>query len=162
MGMGTRYNRAVNRFSATGLGSWLVKHVAARLDPLIFRATGGRFTITGPPTLPMLTLTTIGRQSGRPRSVQLAYVAGEGGYLVVASAMGQQRHPGWRYNLEAAGQASVVLRGRTEHVTAEVLTDDEKSEWWDQIVAEIPQMHTYTERTDRNIRVFRLTPIAEM
>jgi len=65
-------------------------------------------------------------------------------------------------SLEAAGQASVVLRGRTEHVTAEVLTDDEKSEWWDQIVAEIPQMHTYTERTDRNIRVFRLTPIAEM
>jgi hypothetical protein len=31
---------------------------------------------------------------------------------------------------------------------------------WDQIATTIPQMHTYVQRTDRNIRVFRLTQVA--
>ena len=46
--------------------TWWVRHVASRLDPLIFRATNGRFTSMGPPVMPMLTMTTIGRRSGKP------------------------------------------------------------------------------------------------
>lgn len=106
----------VNRFSATRPGSWLVKHFAAHVDPVVFRWTNGRFTSTGVPTLPMLTLTVPGRKSGEPRSVQL-------------------------------------------EVTATVLFDDEKAAVWDEIAATIPQMHTYVQRTDRNIRVFRPTPV---
>ena len=48
------YARLVNRFSATPVGTWLVKHVASRLDPVIFRASGGRLTSTIVPTLPMM------------------------------------------------------------------------------------------------------------
>jgi deazaflavin-dependent oxidoreductase (nitroreductase family) len=154
------YARLVNRFSATRAGSWLVRNVAAKLDPVIFRASNGRFTSTGKPTLPMLALTVPGRRSGEPRTVQLAYVADGDHLLVVASAMGQQRHPAWRYNLEAAGGGTVQLPGRTVEVTASVLDDAEKARRWDDIVAVIPQMATYVERTDRNIRVFRLTPVA--
>lgn len=61
------YARLVNRFSVTRLGSWMVKQVAARIDPVIFRISDGRFTSTGKPTLPMLALTTVGRRSGQPR-----------------------------------------------------------------------------------------------
>jgi deazaflavin-dependent oxidoreductase (nitroreductase family) len=154
------YARTVNRFSATKVGSWMVKHVASPIDPLIFKATNGRFTITGTPTLPMLALTVVGRHSGQPRTVQLAYEADGDSYLVVASAMGQARHPAWRYNLEAAGGGTVRRRGRVEQVTATVLSDDEKAAVWPRIKATIPQMSTYEGRTDRNIRVFRLTPVA--
>jgi deazaflavin-dependent oxidoreductase (nitroreductase family) len=152
------YSRLVNRFSATRAGTWLVRNVASKLDPVVFKATGGRFTSTGTPTLPMLALTVPGRRSGELRTVQLAYVADGDDLLVVASAMGQERHPAWRYNLEAAGGATVQLRGRTTEVIATVLTDEEKAASWDAIVAVIPQMATYVERTDRNIRVFRLRP----
>lgn len=152
------YSRLVNRFSATRAGTWLVRNVASKLDPVVFRATGGRFTSTGKPTLPMLALTVPGRRTGEPRTVQLAYVAEGDDLLVVASAMGQERHPAWRYNLEAAGGGTVQLRGRTAEVTATVLTDEEKAASWEAIVATIPQMATYVERTDRNIRVFRLRP----
>ena len=69
------YSRFVNWLSATRFGSWIVKHVASRLDPVIFKATGGRFTSTGRPTLPQLAMTVVGRKSGEPRTVQLAYVA---------------------------------------------------------------------------------------
>lgn len=151
------YDRLVNRFSATRAGSWVVKHVASRIDPVIFRATNGRFTSTGRPTLPMLALTVPGRRTGEPRTVQLAYHRDGDDYLVVASAMGQERHPAWRYNLEAAGGGEVQVRGERFRVTATVLSDEEKARLWPAIAETIPQMHTYVRRTTRNIKVFRLT-----
>ncbi len=153
------YAELVNKLSATRFGSWLVRHYAARVDPIVFKATNGRFTSTGKPTLPMLSLTVVGRRSGEPRTVLLAYEADGDDLLVVASAMGQERHPAWRYNLEAAGGGTVQLPGRVVEVTATVLSDDEKAALWPRIVATIPQMTTYVERTDRNIRVFRLHPV---
>jgi len=150
------YARMVNAFSATRLGSWLVKHVASRLDPVLFRATHGRITSTGVPTLPMLTLTVTGRRTGRRRHVQLAYLEDAGDLLVVASAMGQERHPGWRYNLEADPRVEVQVKGERFAATARVLDAAEKARAWPAIRRVIPQMATYEKRTDRDIRVFRL------
>lgn len=151
------YGKLVNAFSATRVGSWLVKHFASRLDPLIFRGTNGRFTSTGVPTLPMLTLSTIGRKSGRRHDVQLAYHRDGDDLLVVASAMGQERHPAWRYNLEAHPEVDVQLRGERCRMRAHVLGDAEKERLWPAIRETIPQMRVYERRTARNIRVFRLT-----
>lgn len=153
------YARLVNRFSATRAGSWMVRHVAAPIDPILFKRTNGRFTLTGKPTLPMLALTVVGRRSGEPRTVQLAYEADGDSFLVVASAMGQERHPAWRYNLEANPDVDVQVKGRSFKAHATVLDDDEKERLWPAIAGTIPQMHTYVERTDRNIRVFRLTEV---
>lgn len=155
------YARLVNRFSATRAGSWIVKHLAARVDPVLFKATGGRLTLTGVPTLPMLTLTTIGRKSGKRRDTQLAYHRDGDDLLVVASAMGQERHPDWRYNLEANPEAEVQLRGARIRVRAHVLDDVEKARVWAAIVATIPQMRVYEQRTTRNIRVFRLRRVTQ-
>ena len=153
------YGRFVNWLSATPVGSWLVKHFAAHLDPLLFRATNGRFTSTGVPTLPMLTLTVVGRRSGRARDVQLAYHRDGGDYLVVASAMGQERHPDWRYNLEANPAVELQVRGARLRAVASVLDDEEKARLWPAIKRTIPQMAVYERRTSRNIRVFRLRPV---
>ncbi len=150
------YNRFINWFSATPAGTWIVKHFAAKLDPLIFKATNGRFTSTGVPTLPMLTLTSTGRKSGKPRDTQLVYVEDGDDMVVVASAMGQARHPDWRYNIEANPEVEVQVRGEVLRATASVLSDEEKAVFWPLIKETIPQMSTYEKRTDRNIRVFRL------
>jgi deazaflavin-dependent oxidoreductase (nitroreductase family) len=150
------YTDLVNWISATPLGSWLVKHVASPLDPMIFKATNGRLTSTGIPTLPMLTLTVEGRRSGRLRSIQLAYLEHDGDFLVVASAMGQEKHPGWRYNLEANPNVEVQIKGERFSATAQALTDIEKKGVWESIRRVIPQMRVYETRTDRNIVVFRL------
>jgi deazaflavin-dependent oxidoreductase (nitroreductase family) len=136
--------------------TWLVKHFASKVDPMLFKLTNGRFTSTGIPTLPMLTMTVIGRKTGRPRDIQLAYHRDGGDLLVVASAMGQERHPAWRYNIEAQPEVEVQMRGERYRATAERLTDEEKDAVWPAIKRTIPQMNTYETRTDRNIRVFRL------
>lgn len=151
------YAGLVNRFSATRPGSWLVRNLAAHIDPALFRATNGRFTITGRPTLPMLTLTTVGRRSGKERSVQLAYHEHDGDRLVVASAMGQERHPAWSYNIEASPDVEVQARGERYPARAERLSAEEKAEMWPAIERTIPQMRTYVQRTDRDIKVYRLS-----
>ena len=96
-----------------------VRHVAARVDPTLYRWSGGRVTVTGVPTLPMLVLTTTGRRSGLPRTVQLAHLAEPGGgWLVVASATGQDRHPDWLLNLRADPRAQALVGGREVPVHA--------------------------------------------
>ncbi len=141
------------------MGSWTVRHVAAHVDPVLFRWSRGRVTITGKPTLPMLTLTTTGRRSGRPRSVQLAHLAEPSGtWVVVASAMGQDHDPDLLLNLRADPRAHVLLPGREVDVTASVLDADERASLWPELGRTIPQLRTYESRTSREIPVVRLAP----
>ncbi len=78
---------------------------------------------------------------------------------MVASAMGQQQHPAWRYNIEANPEVQVQIRGERFTARAQVLTDSEKEVVWQEIRQAIPQMNVYQTRTDRNIRVFRLVRV---
>ena len=137
--------------------TWWVKHVASRLDPFIFKATNGRLTSMGPPAMPMLTMTTVGRKSGKPHAVHLACIEHDGDYLIVASAMGQQRHPAWRYNLEANPEVEIQMPGERFVARARMLTDAEKQAVWADVRRAVPQIGVYERRTDRNIRVFRLS-----
>jgi deazaflavin-dependent oxidoreductase (nitroreductase family) len=149
----------VVRITTSPVFTWFVKHVASPLDPLLFKASNGRFTSMGPPAMPMLTLTAIGRRTGKPRAIHLAFIHHEGDQLVVASAMGQEKHPAWRYNLEANPEVEVQTTGERFTARARVLTDSEKAEVWNEVRRVIPQMNVYEKRTDRNIRVFRLSRV---
>jgi deazaflavin-dependent oxidoreductase (nitroreductase family) len=151
--------RCIVWLSTNPAATWVIRHIASRLDPVIFKASNGRLTSMGAPSMPMLTMTAVGRKSGRPHSVQLACLEREGDYLVVASAMGQQRHPAWRYNIEANPEVQIQMRGERFAARAQALTDEEKEEVWSDVRRAIPQMNVYEKRTDRNIRVFRLSRV---
>ncbi len=152
----TRNDNFVVWLTTTPVATWLIKHVASRLDPILFKATNGRVTSMGPPAMPMLTMTAIGRHSGQPRAVHLACLEHDDDYLVVASAMGQHKHPAWRYNIEANPQVQIQMRGERFAARAQALTDSEKQEVWADVRKAIPQMTVYEKRTARNIRVFLL------
>lgn len=148
------------RLVTNPVSTWIIRHVCAPLDPLIFKATNGRFFTMGAPDGGMVTITMKGRKTGKPRAVHLACIPDEGDLLVVASAMGQEKHPAWRYNLEANPDVELQLVGERYRARAEVLSDAEKGAVWDVIREAIPMIHVYEERTDRNIRVFRLRRVA--
>lgn len=141
------------------LTTWLIRKIAAPLDPHVYKATNGRWSTMSPGSETMVTITMTGRKTGKPRAVHLACVPHEGDILLVASAMGQARHPGWRYNLEANPECEVQAKGRRYRARAEVLDEAAKAEVWDKMRAQIPMIHVYEQRTDRNIRVFRLRRI---
>ena len=137
--------------------TWFLRNVASRLDPYLYKWSNGKFCLLGPSSsMPMVTITTIGRKSKKVRRTQLVCVEHQGIHHIVASAMGQERHPGWMYNIEANPKIDVQAMQETYKAKAEQLTDDEKSEIWGLVEETVPQMSAYEGRTNRNIKVFRL------
>ena len=107
-----------------------------------------------------LMLTTVGAQSGKRRETPLEAVpCPDGTWVVVGSNFAQDHHPAWTNNLIANPEADVLIRGRTLRVGAELLTGDERAEAWRLALAHFGGWHAYTEITDREFRVFRLTPV---
>ncbi len=150
------YRDFINWFSVTPVGRWIAKTLASRVDPALYKLSGGRFTSTGPLTIPQLTLTTIGRKSGKERVVQLGYTEDGNDVLVVASNFGGTNHPAWSHNLDAHPEAKIRLGAEDKEVVAKRLTDSEKATVWPKIERTIPQMKSYKTRTSRNIKVYRL------
>ncbi len=71
----------------------------------LYRLLKGRFVGRN-----ILILTTIGRRTGRRRSTPLYYVSDEDGYVVIASNGGEDRYPGWWYNIQANPERSRLVR----------------------------------------------------
>jgi deazaflavin-dependent oxidoreductase (nitroreductase family) len=151
------YRDFINWFSVTPVGRSIASTFSARLDPILYKISGGRFTSVGPQVIPQLVLTTTGRKSGKERTVQLGYTEDGDDVLVVASNFGGTNHPAWSYNLDANPGANIQLGSEKRNIVATRLTDSEKAILWPKIADTIPQMKSYVKRTERNIKVYRLT-----
>lgn len=103
--------------------------------------------------MPVLTLVTTGRKSGRPRSVMLTSPIQEGSTLVVvASRGGDDNHPAWFLNLRANPQVEVALQGGTARpMRARVATAQERARLWPLIVADHANYAGYQKKTEREI-----------
>ncbi len=130
--------------------------VVPRVDRLTHRLTGGRFMLTDRGLVPMLVLTAIGAKSGQPREVPLACMPDGDAFYVIGSNFGRADHPAWTANLLAHPDATVAFEGETFAVKARLLEPDEKEELWPRILEVWPSYQVYTERSGRDLRVFRL------
>ncbi|MDG2029163.1 MAG: nitroreductase family deazaflavin-dependent oxidoreductase [Acidimicrobiales bacterium] len=107
-----------------------------------------------------LLLTTTGRKSGLGRTSPLIFAAHEGNYLVVASMGGAPMHPQWYLNLEANAAARVQIKGDVIDVEAHTATAEEKPALWAAVNEQWPNYEVYQSRTEREIPVVVLTPLA--
>jgi deazaflavin-dependent oxidoreductase (nitroreductase family) len=153
----SRLGRMVQRAAQTSSFSPVALKIAPRIDKVVSRLSGGRFTMTSL-IVPTLLLTTTGAKSGQPRTTPLATMPdGDDDFYVVGSNFGTEKHPAWTANLLATPRATVTYAGQTMPVDARLLSDEEKAEVWPRLTKVWPTYDTYVEKTDRNLRVFRLT-----
>jgi deazaflavin-dependent oxidoreductase (nitroreductase family) len=146
------------RFGGTRVGSWLVRTLMP-LDRRLLVRSNGRRTLLGPIGAPVMLLETIGRKSRQPRVSPLLFARDGDSVIVVGSNFGQQHHPAWTGNLIASPVAVAIVGGRRIPVTATLLEGDDAEAAYRKMVALAQTYSTYRGRTDREIRVFRLTPI---
>ena len=144
-------------FASTRLGSRTIRTLMP-LDRRILLRTRGRRTLLGPIGAPTLLLETTGRKSGLPRLSPLLFARDGDAVIVVGSNFGQQHHPAWTANLLAEPRARVITGGVEVPVVAELLTGAEAESGWQKMVDVTSVYSEYKNRTDRHIRVFRLTP----
>ncbi|MEU0566781.1 nitroreductase family deazaflavin-dependent oxidoreductase [Nonomuraea sp. NPDC005983] len=132
--------------------------IVPRLDRALHRLTGGRL-IGASGLVPALVLTTTGARSGLPRTTPLACLPEPGGsLLVVGSNFGLPGHPAWTGNLLKTPAATVSFRGREFPVVATLLTGERRAAAWPGLIELWPVYDRYTEKSGRELRVFRLTP----
>lgn len=130
------------------------------VDRVLLRVTKGKFGVGTVVGLRTLLLTTIGRRSGAKRQVPLLYVEHGGGFVVIGSNWGGERHPAWSENLLAQPGAVAAVKGKAVAVRGRLLTGAERQETWDAVASYWPAYDTYAERAaHREIRLFLLEPV---
>jgi len=111
--------------------------------------------------MPVLELHTIGRTSGQRRSVMLTSPATAGDSLViVASRGGDDHHPAWFLNLQAHPEVEVTVRGVTTAMRARIAEGEERAALWQRVVADHTRYAGYQSKTEREIPLVVLTPVA--
>jgi deazaflavin-dependent oxidoreductase (nitroreductase family) len=143
-------------FAATHLGSRLIRSMTP-LDRRLLLRSRGRYTVLGPIGAPVLLLTTTGAKSGLARTTPLVFARDGDSVIVVGSNFGQGRHPAWSGNLLTHPNAVVTIGGKDIPVTAELLTDEAAEAGYRAMEQLARTYREYRSRTDRTIRVFRLT-----
>ena len=127
-----------------------------RWHPRIYRWTGGWVggKMAG---LPVLLNETVGRRSGERRETALTYLphrAPDGdAFVVIASVLGEPRHPAWYLNLEADRKIAITVGRDRIAVEARDAEGEEREQIWDDLIARSPDYAQYRTRTDRVIPV---------
>lgn len=134
--------------------------VTGRVHTSLYRLTGGRIGHAAGHITNLL-LTTVGRRSGAPRTVPLAYLEDAGRFVVVASNGGSDRAPAWWGNLRQRPDATVQIGPRTLRVVAREATPEEHTVLWPRLKAWNPFYAHYEQITTRRIPVVVLEPVRE-
>jgi deazaflavin-dependent oxidoreductase (nitroreductase family) len=123
--------------------------------PRLYRLLGGRGMGR------TVILTTVGAKSGKKRDAHLMGFAEGDGWLVVASKGGDPKHPAWFLNMARhPDQVWVQVGSRRMRVRPETVKGDARAKAWKRIVSEFSNYAGYEKKTDREIPVIHLTPVA--
>jgi deazaflavin-dependent oxidoreductase (nitroreductase family) len=149
--------RAVQKMAGSKAFMRVGPKIVPHMDRLIHKVSGGKFISSGG-LLPSLVLTVRGAKTGQPRTTPLATMPDGESWYVVGSNFGKDSHPVWTVNLMANPDAEISYRGRKVPVHATLLSAEEKQAIWSKLTTFWPNYDVYTERSGRDLRVFRLDP----
>jgi deazaflavin-dependent oxidoreductase (nitroreductase family) len=143
--------------------STIVK-LSSRANTKIYKLTGGkvgakwRVGAGFKDPVPVILLTTIGRKSGKPRTVPLLYLRDGPNVVVVASQGGMASNPAWYLNVVANPDVSIQEGKKTSVMRAREADDAERARLWPKLVEVYADFDQYQEWTDRKIPVIICEP----
>jgi deazaflavin-dependent oxidoreductase (nitroreductase family) len=139
---------------------WLIKNVVARLDPWLYRWTGGRLVATGRPLGPMLLLTTRGRRTGKPRTRPVFYLR-DGDRLVVCNVTPVFERPNpWILNIQANPVVEALVGRNPGTYHARPAGEEEVARYWPALLETWPAYGTHFEQGGPRY-LFVLEPVAD-
>lgn len=155
------YQRLIDRFIRSPLGVWTTLHVIQRIDKRLMRWSNGSLNMTvgtGYADNSML-LRCAGAQSGKARDVPVFAFEHDGGWVLIASAGGQERNPAWYHNLKAHSRCALLVPHRGEvSCVAHEAEGEERERAWKAANAGYSGYAAYQQRTQRPIPVMVLRP----
>lgn len=123
------------------------------LHRFIRRVTAGKF-VPGA----ALVLFSTGAKTGLVRETPLESFNKDGSWFLVGSNFAQDHHPAWTTNLLVNPQCEVLIKGRRSRATATLLSGTDRQAAWESAVEHFGGWSNYPSLTDREFRIFKLTP----
>jgi F420H(2)-dependent quinone reductase len=111
--------------------------------------------------VPVIILTTRGRKTGALRKAPLMRVTDGEKYAVVASKGGAPEHPVWYLNMLADPVVTLQDKAVKKQYRAHTASGEEREQWWARATAVWPDYDTYQTKTDREIPIVILEPLAD-
>lgn len=105
---------------------------------------------------PIVVITSVGAKSGNLRKNPVMRVERNGSYVAIASKGGAPEHPEWYFNFVANPEVELQDGAEKHTYRAQIVTGDERTDWWRLAVETWPTYASYQEKTDREIPVFVL------
>ena len=129
-----------------------------RVNAFFLRRTKGRIgSKLGTQTV--LLLETIGRKSGTPRVIPIAYFFHEGKYLIVESNWGKDSHADWYLNLKKHSRAILQVNGQRIPVEAHDAQGKEYDRLWKFATERhLPYLH-HQQMTKRQFPIVLFRPL---
>ena len=154
--------RAVVRLAATRPAAWGIARVLPALDRRLLNLTGGRFSLTEIAAgTPVISLTTRGAKSGRPRTSLLLGIPLDENLAVIGTNFAQPGTPKWVGNLLNDPLATVSYRRSKAPVFARAVHGSEYEQVFAAAALVYPGYAVYRSRlTKRPPEVFVLEPRA--
>ena len=132
--------------------SWKLTSLGFAMHVSLYRLLRGRLVERN-----ILILTTTGRRTMRKRSTPLFYISDKDDYVVVASNGGEDRYPGWWYNIQANPDVEIEVGARRLACRAYRATEEPDAE---QLFARLSAVYggyrKYRQHTSRELTLFRL------
>jgi deazaflavin-dependent oxidoreductase (nitroreductase family) len=125
-----------------------------------YEETDGREANTLPNTdYPIVVITSRGAKSGNLRKNPVMRVERDGTYVAIASKGGADEHPEWFHNFVEHPEVDVQDGAVKKTYRAEIVEGEERADLWQLSVDTWPTYAEYQKKTDRQIPVFKLTPL---
>ncbi len=128
------------------------------VNAFLIRLTNGRIgSKLGKQTV--LLLETIGRKSGQPRVIPIAYFFHDGKYFIVESNWGKDKHAIWYLNLKKNPHATLIVKGQRIPVEAHEAQGEEFAGLWKFAIERHPPYLDYQKMTSRKIPIVVFQPL---
>ena len=158
------YQSMAQKMGSTRWGAWILSRTLIHFDQVFLRLSNNRTTLTSILAgLPIIVLTSKGAKSGLPRTVPLLGIPEETGsnqIALIASNYGQERYPGWYFNLKANPEAQGLIEGQMQDFVAHEAEGEEYDRFWQTAMDIYTGFSKYQERVgdQRHIPILVLTP----
>jgi deazaflavin-dependent oxidoreductase (nitroreductase family) len=137
-----------------GWESWRIMPAVFAAHVALYRLLRGRFVGKN-----ILILTTTGRRSGRKRSTPLFFARDGETFVIIASNGGEDRFPGWWYNVRANPIAEAQVGGDLFTCRVEPANSHDAGILFERLCAVYGGYRRYREQTKRELTIFRLAPV---
>lgn len=144
---------------ATAVGTWCIKHLFSPIDRWLYRYSHGRAFLLSRHVGPRLLLTTVGRVTGKKRTVPLFYLRAGERVVICNVNPGFERTNPWVLNLRANPIAEVRLGSSVSPYRARLATETEVMEYWPRFVRIWPAYQSFYDSGGQRT-IFVLDPLA--